>query len=45
VVNKFAILIELVLAYLTDNKMPSSIQINILFGDEVGMFSCILKIY
>ncbi len=44
-VNKFAILIELVLAYLTDNQKPSSIQINIFFGDEVGMFSGILKIY
>jgi hypothetical protein len=44
-VNKFANFIELVLAYLTDNQKPSSIQINIFFGNEVGMFSGILKIY
>ncbi len=44
-VNKFALLIELAQAYLTDNHKPSSIQINIFFGDEVGMFSGILKIY
>jgi hypothetical protein len=44
-VNKFGIFIELVLAYLTENKKPSSIQINILFGNGVGMFSGILKIY
>ncbi len=44
-VNKFAILIELVLTYLTDNQKPSSIQINIFFSNEVGMFSGIHKIY
>jgi hypothetical protein len=42
---KFAILILLVYAYLTDNQKPSSIQINIFFGDEVCRFSGILKIY
>jgi hypothetical protein len=41
---KFAILISLVYAYLTDSQKPSSIQINIFFGDEDCRFSGILKI-
>jgi hypothetical protein len=42
---KFAILILLVYAYLTDSQKPSSIQINIFFGDEVCRFSGVFKIY